>query len=170
MFWFNAWKKQTSHTTALIRTGRLAAQLMLLVAAWISLQDAVCLLLYAPQYTVKIVSVQCTLKRGTKYTAKEESALKRLNISSELARQGNVGLKAFLTVVLCSTALWKSGEANKINQFIYNSFLNGSVFFCLIQSLLHSWNSHVKTQAILMNFCNIDPYIIRNIVTLLGLP
>lgn len=110
------------------------------------------------------MSVQCTLKRGTKHTAKEESALKRLNISSELARQGDVGPKAFLAMVLCLTALWRSGEANKANPFIYNSLLNAFVFFCLIQSLPHSWNSHVKTRAILMNFCNIDPFIIHNIV------
>lgn len=101
----------------------------------------------APQYTVNMVKslVQCTLKRGTKHTAEEESAPKRFNISSDLARQGDVGPKAFLTVVLCLTALRKTGEENKANQFVCNPLLNASVLFCLTQSLPHSWNSHVKT-------------------------
>lgn len=93
------------------------------------------------------VSVQCTLKRGTKQTAKEETAPKRLNISSELARQGVVGPKAFLTVILCLTAFRRTGKENKANKFIYNSLLNSSVLFCLTQSLPRRWNSHVKTQA-----------------------
>lgn len=86
--------------------------------------------------SVKTVKSLFNVKRGTKHTAKEESVHKRLNMSSELARQGDVGLKACLTVVPCLMALRRTGEENKANQFIYNSLFNASAFFCLTVSAL----------------------------------
>lgn len=86
--------------------------------------------------SVKTVKSLFNVKRGTKHTAKEETVHKRLNMSSELARQGDVGLKACLTVVPCLMALRRTGEENKANQFIYNSLFNASAFFYLTVSAL----------------------------------
>lgn len=62
------------------------------------------------------ISVQCILQRGTKQAAKEESAHKRPNTSSELARRGDVGQKAPSPVILHLRALRRTGEENKAAQ------------------------------------------------------
>lgn len=110
------------------------------------------------------VPVQRILQRRTKQAAKKESAHKRPNTPSELARRGDVGQKAPLPAILHLRALRRTGEESKAAQFIYYSLFNTSVLFCLTQPPPCGWNFSIKTWEIWMRFNNIILFIILLII------